>query len=133
MRYGKASRISLILPLFKTDALANILIPEGTGTSEKGQQPAAQKKRTRTTSRAQTTQPGLLAADGFAAALGALPADDWSRTWAAGRTIMLRRTSKRVKEVVDKMRLPTVVRLSKSFWDDDRNGTEKEKRRFVLR
>jgi hypothetical protein len=55
----------------------------------------------------------LLAADGFAAALGALPPDDWSRTWAAGRTIMLRRTSKRVKEVVDKMRLPAVVRLSR--------------------
>jgi hypothetical protein len=75
----------------------------------------------------------LLAADGFAAALEALPPDDWSRTWAAGRTIMLRRTSKRVKEVVDKMRLPAVVRLSRSFWDDARNGTEKEKRQFVLR
>jgi len=46
---------------------------------------------------------------------------------------MLRRTSKRVKEVVDKMRLPAVVRLSTSFWDDARNGTEKEKRQFVLR
>jgi hypothetical protein len=39
---------------------------------------------------------------------------------------MLRRTSKRVKEVVDKMRLPAVVRLSRSFWDATRNGTEKE-------
>jgi hypothetical protein len=51
----------------------------------------------------------LLAADAFAAALGAVPAEDWCRTWGAGRTIMLRRTSKRVKEVVDKMRLPAVV------------------------
>jgi hypothetical protein len=107
--------------------------PEGAGTSEQGKQPAAQKKRTRTTSQARTTRPALLAADGFAAALGALPADDRSRTRAAGRTIMLRRTSKRVKEVVDKMRLPAVVRLSRSFWDDARNGTEKEKCRFVLR
>jgi hypothetical protein len=107
--------------------------PEGTGTSEEGEQSAAQKKRTRTTSPAPTTQPALLAADGFAAALGALPPDDWCRTWAAGRTIMLRRTSKIVKEVVDKMRLPAVVRLSRSFWDDARNGTEKEKRQFVLR
>ena len=82
--------------------------PEGTGTSEKGNQPAAQTKRTRTTSQVPTTQPALLAADGFAAALGALPPDDWSRNWAAGRTIMLRSTSKRVKEVVDKMRLPAV-------------------------
>jgi hypothetical protein len=107
--------------------------PEGTGTSEKGEQPAAQTKRTRTTSQAPTTQTALLATDGFAAALGALPPDDWSRTWAAGRTNMLRRTSKRVREVVDKMRLPAVVCLSRSFWDDARNGTEKDKRQFVLR
>ena len=107
--------------------------PEGTGTSEKGEQPAAQTKSTRTASQAPTTQPALLAADYFAAALGALPPDDWSRTWAAVRTIMLRRTSKRVKEVVDNMRLPAVVRLSRSFWDDARNGTGKDKRQFVLR
>jgi Ran GTPase-activating protein (RanGAP) involved in mRNA processing and transport len=107
--------------------------PEGTGTTWKGKQPAAQKKTTRTTSQAQPTQPALLAADSFAAALEAVPADDWCRTWAAGMTIMLRRTSKRVKEVVDKMRLPAVVCLSRSFWNDARNGTEKEKRQFVLR
>jgi hypothetical protein len=107
--------------------------PMGTGTTEKGKQPAVQKKRTRTTRQAPTTRPALLAADLFVAVLGAIPDDDWSRTWAAGRTIMLRRTSKRVKEVVDKMRLPAVVRLSRSFWDDARNGTEKEKRQFVLR
>ncbi len=110
--------------------------PEGTGTTEKGykgKQPIAQqRKRTRTKSQAPTTQPALLAADGFAAALGALPPDDWSRTWAAGRTIMLRRTSKRVQEVVDKMRLSAVVRLSRSFWDDARNGKEREERQFVL-
>ena len=46
---------------------------------------------------------------------------------------MLRRTSKSVKEVVGNMRLPAVVRLSRSFWHDARNGTEKEKRQFVLR
>jgi Ran GTPase-activating protein (RanGAP) involved in mRNA processing and transport len=75
----------------------------------------------------------LLAADAFVAALGAVPAEDWCRTWPADRTIMLRRTSKRVKEVVDKMRLPAVVRLSRSFWDDARNGTEQAKLQFVLR
>jgi hypothetical protein len=75
----------------------------------------------------------LLAADApFAAALEAIPAEDWSRTWAAGRTIMLRRTSKRVKEVVDKMRLPAVVRLSRSFWDDTRT-TYAEKIEPVMR
>jgi hypothetical protein len=35
--------------------------PEGTGTSEKGKQPAAQKKRTRTTRQATETQLALLA------------------------------------------------------------------------
>ena len=68
----------------------------------------------------------------FTAALEAVPAEDWCRTWAAGRTIMLRKTSKRVKEVVDKMRLPAAVRLCRSFWDDARNGTAAEKLQFVM-
>jgi len=34
---------------------------------------------------------------------------------------------------VDKMRLPAVVRLSRSFWDDARNGTAAKKRQFVMR
>jgi hypothetical protein len=106
----------------------------GKGETEKGKQPAAQKKRTRTTRQATQTQPFLLPADApFAAALEAIPAEDWCRTWAAGRTIMLRRTSKIVKEVVDKMRLPAVVRLSRSFWYDGRNGTGEAKRQFFLR
>ena len=79
------------------------------------------------------TQPALLAADVFVAALETIPADDWCRTWAADKTIMLRRTSKRVKEVVDKMRLPAVVRLGRRFLDDARNGTAKVKRQFVFR
>jgi hypothetical protein len=33
---------------------------------------------------------------------------------------------------VDKMLLPAVVRLSRSFWNDPRNGKGKEKRQFVL-
>jgi hypothetical protein len=89
--------------------------PEGTGTTEKGKQCAAQHKRTRTTSQATTTQPALVAPDAFPISLQAVPPDDWCRTWAAGRTIILRRTSKRVKEVVDKMRLPAFVCLNRSF------------------
>jgi hypothetical protein len=107
--------------------------PEGTGTTEKGKQPSAHKKRTRTTRQPTQTQPLLLTADAFVAALGAVPAEDWCRTWAAGRTIVLRRTSKRVKEVVDKMCLPAVVRLSRSFWDDPRNCAAPEKLQLVLR
>jgi hypothetical protein len=102
---------------------------EGTGATEEGKQPM-QKKRLLLRS---LPRPALLAPDAFAAALGAIPAEDWCRTWAAGRTIMLRRTSKRVKELVDKMRLPAVVRLSRSFWGDARNGTAGEKRQVVMR
>jgi hypothetical protein len=69
----------------------------------------------------------------LAAALESIPAEDWCRNWPARRTIMLRRTSKRVKEVVDKMRQPAVVRLNRSFWDDVCNGTVKAKLQFVLR
>ena len=49
------------------------------------------------------------------------------------RTIVLGRTSKRVKEVVDKMRLPAVVRLSSSFCADARNGMASEKLQLVIR
>jgi Ran GTPase-activating protein (RanGAP) involved in mRNA processing and transport len=53
---------------------------------------------------------------------------------AAGRTIILRRTSKRVKEAVDKMRLPAVIRFSRSFSSRrSRNGTATEKLQFVMR
>ncbi len=76
----------------------------------------------------------LIATDApFAAALDAVPAEDWCRTWAAGWTIMLRRTSKKVKEIVDTMRMPVVVHLSRSFWGDSRNVTSAEKLQIVMR
>ena len=107
---------------------------EGTGTHTKqGKKEYDQEMSTLTTCQAPTTQPALLAADVFAEALATIPAEDWCRTWAAGRTIMLRRTSNRVKEVVDKMRLPAVVRLSRSFWDDARDGTAAEKLQVMMR
>jgi hypothetical protein len=61
--------------------------------------------------------------DAFTEALAAVPAEDWSRTWAADRTIMLRMTSKRVKELVDKLYTPAVVCWRRSFFEDERNGT----------
>ena len=70
--------------------------PQGIGIhAEQGKKDYEQKKRTRTTSQATQTQPLLLVADTFLAALEAVPAEDWCRTWAPGRTIMLRSTSKR--------------------------------------
>jgi Ran GTPase-activating protein (RanGAP) involved in mRNA processing and transport len=49
----------------------------------------------------------------FVAALEVVPAEDWCRTWTACRTIMLLMTSKRVREIVVKIRLPAVIRLRK--------------------
>ena len=69
----------------------------------------------------------------FVAVLGTVPTEDWCRTWVTDRTIMLRMTLKRVKEVVDKIRLPVVVRLNRSFWDDTRNVTSAEKIKFTMR
>jgi hypothetical protein len=39
------------------------------------------KKRTHTTRQATKTEPLLFAADVFVAVLGAIPSDDWCRTW----------------------------------------------------
>jgi hypothetical protein len=52
--------------------------------------------------------------------LAVVPYKDRCRTWAGCRTIMLRRTSKRVKEQVDKMRPPAVVRLCE-LWRHGKN------------
>jgi hypothetical protein len=78
------------------------------------------------------THASSLAADAFAAALTAIPAEDWDRTWAADRTIMLRMTSKRVKEAVSKLRPPAVVKVSKAFREDARNGTAAERLQHIL-
>ena len=59
----------------------------------------------------------------FDTVLKVIPVDDWHRTWETDRTIMLRRTSKRVTEQVDKMLMSAVVRLRTTFWDCQRNIT----------
>jgi len=43
--------------------------------------------------------------------LSIVPSEDLSRTWAENRTIMLRRTSKKIKDIIDKKYLPTVIYL----------------------
>ena len=101
--------------------------------TEENKKDNEQKKRLRTMSQTTQTQPLLFVTDTFVTALETIPAEDWCRTWETGRTIMLRRTSKRAKEVVDKMHLPAVVRLSGNFWTDVRNVTTSEKIQFVIR
>lgn len=43
--------------------------------------------------------------------LSIIPTEDLSRTWSANRTIMLRITSKQIKDIIDKKYLPTVIYL----------------------
>lgn len=64
-----------------------------------------------------------------------VPGVDLCNTWAADRTIMLRMTSKRVKEAIDKIRPPTEIILNKSFWTDSfhYNSTTNEKLEFIMR
>jgi hypothetical protein len=95
-------------------------------------QDAEQRKKARQTAMTEQPSEAELAADPFTTALTAVPAEDWHRTWPADRTIMLRMISKKVKEGVDKVRPPAVVRLSRNFWDDARNGTVAEKLELVL-
>ncbi len=84
---------------------------------DKGKHAEHQGKKRRKTVQAAQLQLPWLAADAFAAALGAIPANDWWRTWAADRTAMLRMTSKPVKNAVDKLRPPAIMRLSRTFLD----------------
>jgi len=88
---------------------------------------APEMKKNRTTS-----QTPLLAAGAFTAALEGVPAEDWCRILWTCRTIMLRKTSMTVKLIVNKMRLPADVRLSHSFWREQRNHTDVEKRNLVM-
>jgi hypothetical protein len=64
-----------------------------------------------------------LCSNAFAAALETVPDEDWARNWPANRTIMVRKTSKKIKKIIDKMRLPADVHWSWKFWNDSRNGT----------
>ena len=118
---------SLISLFFKTKDLANRL-----------RGPAKQRKTVSLLHRRRGREPRVkvhrhnhcYSPVSFVATLGSILPDDWCRTWTADRTIILRRTSKRVKEVVDKMCLTTVVHLTRSFWDDTRNDTSAEKLQF---
>jgi hypothetical protein len=85
----------------------------GKGKEADGQQPNRSVQ-------AAETPPSSLAADTFdllqfLSKLLVFPADDWSRTWAADRTMMLRMTSKKVRDAMYKLCLPTTVKMSATF------------------
>jgi len=48
-----------------------------------------------------------------------IPDDDWSRTWPADKTLMLKMTSKSFNEVINKMQLPIKPELNLTWHFDD--------------
>ena len=68
----------------------------------------------------------------FTSILSAVPDDDLYRTWSAERTIMLRRTSKKVKELIDMKRLPVFVRLNMRFWNNIYNSNSRANEKIQL-
>ena len=119
MSCGKAFCITLILRAGKQH--------EETGTTEKGHLDPQKGKEQAGTGTTEKGKPSLHFWQPF------LPTTVQDLGGRQGNHGILRRTSKRVKESVDKMRLPAVFRLSRSFWDDARNGTANEKPQFVLK
>jgi hypothetical protein len=47
--------------------------------------------------------------------LSVVPAEDWYRNWPASRTLMMRRTSKKIKKAMDKIRPPVNIRFINNF------------------
>jgi len=100
---------------------------------DNGKEAARQQKKTCTSVQAAETPPSLHAADAFDLLqflnkLIVFPAEDWSRTWASDRTLMLRMTSKKVREAMDKLCLPTTVKLNSTFLHNVVNFTSATKR-----
>jgi hypothetical protein len=103
----------------------------------KSQEARQDEEEGRDTAKPTNEQPDDLSVDAFPAALGSLPLELWeifimNNTWSSDRTIMLRMTSKRVKELVDKMRPTVVVCWRRSFMEEEWyelrvNGTVAEK------
>ena len=68
----------------------------------------------------------------FAEILEKIPTDDWYRNWPADRTIMLSMTSKKIKNIINKMHIPAIVCSSWKFRSDVRNGTAEVKLNFIM-
>jgi len=68
----------------------------------------------------------------FINTLEIIPSEDWCRTWPADRTIMLRMTSKRVKNAVDKIRPPTIISFNRSFWNNPNISTSKKQELMMM-
>lgn len=55
-----------------------------------------------------------------------IPSYDLCRSWSADRTIMLRLTSKKVNDAIDKIKPPTIISFNNSFWNNSNNDKAKK-------
>jgi Ran GTPase-activating protein (RanGAP) involved in mRNA processing and transport len=53
----------------------------------------------------------------FIEVLEKVPVEDWYRNWPANRTIMLSKTSKKIKNIINKMRIPVHIQLNLKFFN----------------
>jgi Leucine-rich repeat (LRR) protein len=74
-----------------------------------------------------------LCSNALATALETVPAEDWCRSWPADRTIMLSKTSKKIKNIIDNMCLPVDVRINYRFWNDSRACIENKLDLMMMR
>jgi hypothetical protein len=76
--------------------------------------------------------PSELVAEALICATETMSTDEWYRAWPVERTIMLRISSKRVKEVVDRVRPPAAMRLRRNFWADSSNEAVAQRLKHIL-
>jgi len=73
-----------------------------------------------------------LSSNAFLEALATVPAEDWYRNWPANRTIMLSMTSKKIRNIINNMNIPTIVHWKWKFWSDPHNGSTEVKLNLII-
>ena len=67
----------------------------------------------------------------FSKVLTTVPAEDWYRNWPTDRTIMLSMTSKKIRDIINKINILAIVCLKWEFWIDQHNGSTEVKLKFI--
>ena len=63
----------------------------------------------------------------LAIVLEIIPAEDWLRNLPENRTIMLLKTSKRIINIISKIRPKTYIQLNRSWWNAEEGHIKKKK------
>jgi Leucine-rich repeat (LRR) protein len=68
----------------------------------------------------------------FTEILTTVPVEDWYRNWPADRTIMLSMTSKKIRNIINKMNIPAIVHWKWKFWSEPLNGSTEVKLKIIM-